>query len=254
MKIQMVIATHKETALCQDALYVPVHAGAEVHDYLLPYCADNTGDHISGKNAGYCELTALYWAWKNLDADYLGLCHYRRYLCGHGWGSKESRILKLEQAEQLLCKAPILLPKQRNYYIETNYSQYAHAHHGKDLDMTREIVAQSDADGRYTAAFDAVMQRTKGHRFNMFLMRRDLLENYCTWLFGILSSLESKLDTGTYDPYNARVFGFIGERLLDVWLEANHETYLELPYVFIGSENWPVKIYRFLQRKLKAAR
>lgn len=248
MKATIIVAAHKECPICPDPLYLPVHAGAALHTTALPYAADNTGDNISEKNASYCELTALYWAWKNVDADYLGLCHYRRYFGTGRFGDKEKRILTKSQAEALLSDWGILLPRPRNYFVETNYSQYAHAHNENDLLETRKILAAMDGPD-YAAAFDRVMQRTTGHRFNMFVMRRELLDEYCTWLFGILFELEKRLDISGYDAYNARVFGFIGERLLDVWLEAKGLKGKELPYIFIGSENWPVKILNFLKRK-----
>ena len=96
MEIKIIIATHKEYDLPHDPLYLPVHAGSRIHGYSLPYTADNTGDNISGKNASFCELTALYWAWKNVDADYIGLCHYRRYFCGRG----RKQILTADEARR----------------------------------------------------------------------------------------------------------------------------------------------------------
>lgn len=245
MKTTIIVATHKACEINSDPVYLPIHAGAALHGEL-PYTGDDTGDSISEKNATFCELTALYWAWKHLDGDYLGLCHYRRY-----FGSDRKHILTGREAEALLAKYPILLPKPRNYVIETNYSQYIHSHHEIDLTLTREILAQQDASNgtAFAPAFDRVMARTVGHRFNMFVMRRDLLDAYCNWLFPILFTLEERLDISAYSPYDSRVFGFVGERLLDVWLDATGQEYKELPYIFIGSENWPMKILNFLKRK-----
>ena len=62
----------------KDEMYLPVHVGAEGKDDI-GYQKDNTRDNISVKNPFFCELTGLYWAWKNLDADYIGLAHYRRH-------------------------------------------------------------------------------------------------------------------------------------------------------------------------------
>lgn len=248
MDIKIVVATHKLSALPDDPLYLPVHAGAQVHDYTLPYTPDNTGDHISEKNATFCELTALYWAWKNLEADYIGLCHYRRYFCARG----TKRILSGGEAAELASEAEIILPKKRNYFIETNYSQYIHAHHAADLDTTRQILAELSTQAGtpdYAAAYDRVMGRTDGHRFNMLIMRRETLDAYCGWLFGVLFELEKRLDTSSYSPYDARVYGFVAERLLDVWLTANDRQYTELPFLFTEKQNWLKKGTAFLKRK-----
>ena len=81
MNIKILIAAHKEYKVPEDTIYLPIHVGKELSTQSLPFIGDNTGKHISSKNPHYCELTALYWAWKNLDADYIGLAHYRRHFC-----------------------------------------------------------------------------------------------------------------------------------------------------------------------------
>ena len=91
--VTIVVATHKKYEMPKDKMYLPLHVGAEgkmdpngnVLD--LGYVKDNTGDNISEKNSSYCELTGLYWAWKNLTADYIGLVHYRRY-----FGKRDKRL------------------------------------------------------------------------------------------------------------------------------------------------------------------
>lgn len=246
MNIQIIVATHKHYPMPADPMYLPVQAGRAIHP-ALDYTGDDTGDSISSRNESYCELTALYWAWKNLNADYIGLCHYRRYFAQSAFGSKWQRILTGEQAARLLEQADVLLPAERNYWIESNYSQYAHAHHAKDLDCTREIIARLCPD--YLAAFDTVMARTHGHRFNMLVMRRDLLDRYCNWLFNILFELERQVDMNGYSANDRRVMGFIAERLLDVWLEIEQPRCRDLPVVNMESQHWPRKIAAFLLRK-----
>lgn len=246
MKACIIVATHKRSPMPSSSLYLPVQAGAAIHP-PLPYQSDAVGDSISAKNAGFCELTALYWAWKNLDADYLGLCHYRRYLAPHRFGFRRSVPLTVADAALFLRTAPVLLPKKRNYYIETGYNQYVHAHHEQDLVLTRTILSERYPE--YVTAFDTTLLRTKGHRFNMFLMRRDLLDIYCTWLFDVLFALEERLDTSDYSDYDKRVFGFVGERLLDVWIETNHIVYHELPVLHTESQHWLRKGSAFLKRK-----
>ena len=249
MKIQIVVATHKEYRMPSDPLYLPVQAGRALHA-PLPYVGDDTGENISEKNPHYCELTCLYWAWKNLDADAIGLCHYRRYFAGKRSGDKWSRLLTGAQAGKLLQRAPLVLPKKRNYYIETGYSQYAHAHHEEDLIVTRAVLGEKWP--AYVPAFDRTLNRTTGHRFNMFLMKRDYLDRYCSWLFQVLAELENRLDISGYSDYDKRVFGFVAERLLDVWVETERIPYCECPVIHMESQHWFRKGTAFLRRKFRA--
>ena len=101
----------------------------------------------------------------------------------------------------------------------------------------------------YLTSYELVMNRTKAHRFNMMIMKKELFHDYCQWLFDILFTLENKLDISNYSAYNQRIFGFISERLLDVYLEANHIAYKELPFMFMEQEHWITKGFSFLKRK-----
>lgn len=235
-ELRIVVATHKPYRLPEAPEYLPLQVGAAGKP-SLGFARDDTGLNISVKNPSYCELTGLYWAWHNLQCDCLGLVHYRRLF-----------RKTPDELRQILRVVPCVLPAQRNYFIETNYSQYVHAHHAEDVTVTREVVAERHPD--YVAAFDLVMARRKGHRFNMFVMRRNLADAYCAWLFDILEEVERRLDISGYSDYDRRVFGFLGERLLDVWLERNQIAHVDVPVINLESQHWPTKILRFLQRKL----
>ncbi len=248
--IKIIVAAHKKYWMPEDSMYYPVHAGHTGKEDI-GYTPDDTGDNISGKNPSFCELTGLYWAWKNLKCDYLGLVHYRRHFASpYRRGSKEGRVLTLTECDKLLDSSPVILPRKRNYFIETNYSQYVHAHHKIDLDETERIISEKYPG--YIPSWKKVMKSTKGHRFNMFIMKRDLLDSYCSWLFDILFTLEKRLDISSYSNYDRRVFGFVSERLLDVWLDKNSIDYKEIPVIFMESENWIKKGLRFLLRKFKS--
>ena len=158
-------------------------------------------------------------------------------------------MLSLSDWERLLGEADVVLPKKRHYFIETTRSQYAHAHNPRDLDVAEQVVAELHPDA--ADAFGKVMSRTSGHRFNMFVMRRDMFNDYCEFLFSTLFEMERRIDTSKYNDYNRRVFGFIGERLMDVWIEARGVKYVEQDVTFMGKMNWPHKIYEFLKRKAK---
>lgn len=77
MKINVLVVTHKSYWMPRDKVYLPILVGNNL--VKEKYLRDNIGENISLKNKNYCELTALYWAWKELQFDYIGLCHYRRY-------------------------------------------------------------------------------------------------------------------------------------------------------------------------------
>lgn len=248
MKIRIIIATHKPYWMPADPVYLPVHVGAAGKD-SIGYQRDDEGENISLKNAHYCELTGLYWAWKNLDADYIGLAHYRRHFANDKRArDKMDRIIAGKELEAKLRKADILLPNPRNYRIETNYSQYVHAHHAIDLAITRDILAERYPE--YLQNWDASMKKTIGHRFNMFVMKKDKFDAYCSWLFALLFELEKRLDISSYNKYDSRVFGFVSERLLDVWITTNGFDYRDLPYIFMEKQNWIVKGGNFVKRKL----
>lgn len=247
--IKIIIATHKKYWMPSDPMYLPLHVGREGKEEL-GYIGDNTGDNISLKNNNYCELTGVYWAWKNLRADYIGVSHYRRHFVKKRIrGSKQKKVITQIQLEQILEKADIVLPKPRNYIIETNYSQYAHAHHAKDLDVTREIMREKYPE--YVPSYDSYMKKTSGHRFNMFIMKRKYFDEYCAWLFDILFELESRLDISGYSKNDARVFGFVSERLLDIWLDAQNLAYMDVHVEFMEIQNWLKKGGSFLKRKFR---
>lgn len=247
--VKVIVAAHKDYWMPSDRLYIPVQVGAALHPSLgSPYSPDNTGDNISDRNANYCELTGLYWAWKNLDYEYLGLAHYRRHFTILRGSNDRRDVLNLDQARQLLTNYDVVLPEKRNYWIETNYQQYVHAHHAEDLDETRKIISERYSD--YLETYDEVMNRTVGHRFNMFIMKKEILDSYCIWLFDILFELEKRLDISDYSANDKRVFGFVSERLLDVWIEKNEIKYKDIPYIFLEKQNWITKGLNFILRKM----
>lgn len=239
-RFDIVVAVNNPYWVPTDSAYLPVYVGSAGKP-SIGFQRDDEGDNISARNPHWCELTGLYWAWKNRSHAVLGLVHYRRHFKGIGG------VLSKDECARLLENYNVILPKPRCYLIETSYSHYAHAHHAEDLDVTREIIGERCPE--YLAAWDRCMQSSRGHRFNMFIMKRELAERYCKWLFDILFELERRLDISTYSQYDKRVFGFVAERMIDPWLETNGVAYKELPVLNLESQNWPSKIFRFILRK-----
>lgn len=250
MDIKILIATHKKYWMPSDEVYMPIHVGREGKDNL-GYVGDNTGENISIKNPNYCELTGLYWAWKNLDCEYIGLCHYRRYFAHKSKSSKledkKQAIFTRDDYERLLQQYDVILHKKRNYFIETVRSQYEHAHNKRDLDEIEKIIKMQYPS--YIEAFEKVMNSRKLHIYNMFVMNKALFDEYCTWLFDILFTLEKRIDITNYDKYNARVFGFLSERLFNIWLEKKQLKIKTVNVVFLEKINWVKKGKDFLKRK-----
>ena len=251
--LRIAVATHKEYGIPDDPIYLPVWAGSALRGRTPDgYLRDDSGYNISERNGSYSELTVLYWLWKNCDdicpdADQIGLCHYRRYFAEPG---RKKGILSAGSAGRVVKPGQTVLPKARNYVIESNYSHYAHAHNAADLDAARAVIEEKYPE--YLKAFDSRMALSTGHRFNMFIMPRGQFDSYCSWLFDILFDLEERIDASGYEGRDRRVMGLAAERLLDVWLDANAVEYSELPYIMTEKEHLALKAIGVLRRKLKA--
>lgn len=246
MNIKIIVAAHKPYKMPSDKMYLPLHVGrAGKADIGFP--GDDTGENISEKNPNYCELTGLYWAWKNLEADYIGLAHYRRHFSIKKRSDKFESILTKSQLEPLFENNDVIFPKSRNYYIETIYSHYAHTFDASHLDKTKEIIYKKYPE--YIPAFEKVMNSKKAHMFNMFIMKKELADKYCEWLFDILFELEKNIDTADMTVFEARLFGRVSEMLLDVWINTNKISYTEIGYIHMEKINWCRKISGFLSAK-----
>ena len=195
-----------------------------------------------------------------MQADYIGLVHYRRHFKGDGSvrsgvkGDIFDYVLRSDELMPILKDHPVVLPARRHYFIETIWSHYAHTHYAEHLEKTRKIIEQRCPE--YLAAFDEVMKQRSAHMFNMMIMRRDLLEEYCTWLFDILFELEKQIDCSGYSYFQGRYCGRVGELILNVWVRRQIQTgrlreseLCVLPYVYIERQNWLLKGTRFLRAK-----
>lgn len=249
MKTEILVAAHKKFPMPKVEGYVPILVGA-TRNYKdgISYQRDDEGENISSKNPNYNELTAVYWAWKNLkDVDAIGLVHYRRYLFDSKPYSLDN-VISIQKVNQLLSKYDVILPKKRNYYIESNYSHYIHAHHQEPLDKTREIIVKDYP--QYLTMFDKVMKRSKAHMFNMFIMKTDAFDSYCNFMFEVLEKVEKQIDISNYSVQEARVYGYISELLMDVWLETNAYKYTEVAWGQIGGKNNITKAIALVKRKM----
>ncbi|WP_307193846.1 DUF4422 domain-containing protein [Neobacillus niacini] len=220
--IKILVATHKLYTMPNEDIYLPIHVGREGKENL-GYQGDNTGQNISTKNDNYSELTALYWAWKNLDADYVGLCHYRRYFTSKGRirqkiykNEKFKLILSKDEIERAFKEYEIIVPKE--YYLggDTVWAHYNKFHNIEDLENVKKIIKNKYPE--YMSEFEEVMSKKEIYAYNMFITDKKSFNDYCEWMFNILFELEANTDITSYDSYQKRIYGFISERLFNVWL------------------------------------
>lgn len=212
MDTQMWVITHKKYDEPNDELYKTLHVGRAASDEL-GYCGDNTGDNISHKNKNYCELTGIYWIWKNVKCDIAGVCHYRRFFL------ENERFLTKQYIEDTLKEYDIIVPRSGLVESCTVRDHYEKEHYVSDFDVCRQVISEKYPS--YVNAFD-LMQYSKMMNFcNMFITRKDIFDKYCEWLFDILFEVEKRIDISDRDDYQKRVFGFLSERLFKVWLIRN---------------------------------
>ncbi len=218
MNTRMYVMTHKKIAELPDDIYQPLHVG-KAGGESLGYAGDDTGDNISAKNPYYCELTGMYWLWKNINCEVIGICHYRRFFL------RDGSLLNKETIERLIGQYPIIIPNSRCVKDANVYQHYAKRHYAKDLDLCREVIEKKYPV--YVAAFDYAMDTILVSTGNMWITRKDIYDRYCQWLFDILFEVEKHLDMTGYDSYQQRVMGFLSERLFRVWLMMQPEPITE---------------------------
>lgn len=227
----ILVCCHKRDYVRKDALYTPLQVGKAVSSEDLGILSDDTGDNISCKNPNFCELTGMYWAWKNLKGiDVIGLCHYRRYfyfskehLFKDVFNIPESKDKSYSKDFSLILKIldayDVILPKQEVCPYNL-YSDYAIHHIGEDMKEVESIV--NELFPEYNQAFQWVMYKNNRiSHYNMFISGWKWFDDYCEWLFQILFELEKRVHIEYYSPYQARIFGFISERLLNVYVYKN---------------------------------
>ena len=250
--IKIVMACHRDDIVIPDnPLIVPVQVGTALADHRFKGMQhDDEGENISYKNPYYCELTAQYWAWKNLDADYYGLFHYRRYFSFSDESFRTNRFadalfdsndektlerigLNEHRMREVIEGNDFILPERGRFVGKmTMREQYCRAlqHRPEDLQCVLDIIQE-----RYPHMMDAAnayLDGSTGYFCNMFIMKREIFFDYCSWLFDILAEHERRRDFSDYSSAQYRVSGYLAERLLGIyftWLKGQgHYTYREL--------------------------
>lgn len=252
MDIKILVSTHKPYIMPKDtSIYLPIQVGYDEVSEHFGFQGDNTGDNISYKHRFYSDLSAIYWGWKNLNVEYMGSCHYRRYFVSKKPKYDDNEffryILNREELESLLNKCPVIVAKKRNYYIESIESHFKHTHEFSDFDLLREII--SEISPEYVVSFEKVAKSTSAHLFNTFIMRKDYVDSFCSFMFPILFEVEKRVDFSTRSEFESRTCGYLAEFLLDTWLIKNHVSYQEIELRVLDGENKLRKMIAMLRSK-----
>lgn len=238
--MSMYVVSHKNVDLIFPEDYRIIAVGNDKDKVVNKNFSDNIGDNIAYKNSSYCELTALYWLWKNSSDNKFGLCHYRRLFIFEELGNND--IVPFSELSELLKKYDIILPPI--YHNDTTvYNHYVTSHKESDIYNVGKII--NDVYPNYSESFSYVMNGKNEYGFNIFASNRELMDEYCIWVFDILQRLESITDITSYDDYQKRIFGFLSERLFTTWIHHRKLSIKELPIK--NPEHSEEKIY---QKKL----
>lgn len=242
-EIKLLVSCHQMAAVPELPFLLPIQVGTALSTERFPgFLYDDEGENISGKNRSYCELTAQYWAWKNLRADYYGLFHYRRYLYPDVGAKIPYRIEGAPTAEaldrlgydrfpELISQYDLILPKGEDMHLPVR-EHYASApfHHRKDLELMEALIREQSPE--YVPAMEEYLSGTVCYFGNIFIASRAVFQAYCGWLFPLLEEFDRRANLTGYGPQEQRVEGYLAERLLGIWATRHRELRtLELPRV-----------------------
>lgn len=233
INLKIIVCCHKNDIYKNSDIFMPIHVGKAISDKELGIIGDNTGDNISSKNDCYCELTGMYWAWKNLKGvDYIGLCHYRRYFDFNKQGRKvfplttvptekfnELNLNLSKNAEKWLKNGGCILAKA-NHQHASLFTHYCEGHYSTDIKILGDIIRETLPNKYFQAFINTMMKSNRFSPYNMFIMNWGTFDHYCNWLFPLLEEVERKIDITYYTPYQKRVFGYLAERLLNLYVHA----------------------------------
>lgn len=243
--VRIFVSTHKNVDLFDSAVFQPVQVGCASHNNLYRWAFhDHEGNNISTLNPMYCELTTQYWAWKNTDSQYVGFCHYRRYFdftperhSENIYGEiMDTYIDSKSQAKYHLDDKSVANYVKQYDVITTERKdirpycgqsatlrkQYdlADKLYVEDLDKVVEILGKQHPE--FLEDAQAFLKGHVGRFCNMFIMKRDIFNDYCAWLFPILEEFVATTDMSHYSKEGVRTPGHLAERLLNIYL-LHHE-------------------------------
>lgn len=239
--IEIYILTHKKIDEPFDSnLYKPILNGSVFLNQDFGYIRDDTGQNISRFNPYFAELTGQYWVWKNSKAEIIGFCHYRR------WFAKSIFLKKLNKKdiEKDLKKYDIILPQKtrlKNSLLQTiKDGLEKNPNYGASLEDYYKLGNYiKENKSSYYNSYKKVLNGKELYNNNMFICYKELADNYFNWLFSIFDGMKNEINLSEYDESNRRVYGFLSEFLLSVFIERN-DLRVKEHYVYLNERKIPL--------------
>ena len=234
LDIKIYASYHRPSKLIKTDVVVPVHAG---RDFALNFgtlskkdmswmlkntVGDNTGDNISIYNPNFCELTTIYWAAKNSDADYIGHFHYRRILDilqkGYDYNEDIYNVdfndFSYKKLAPVFSNYDAILSMEYKCDVSV-YEHYKKFHKISDLETVLDVIRQYYPD--YVQDAEEYLANNMSMFCNVFILKRNYFQDYCTWLFDIFEKAAPNIVISE-DSYQSRVYGFLAERLYNIFI------------------------------------
>lgn len=232
---KILVAYHDDFEIVRNEILEPIQTGQSLKYIDLGIMKDNKGDNISSENFKYSELSAVYYMWRNMEFDYYGLFHYRRllnlndeieyktfyddYIVLESLNNDYEKYgLNKENVDKLMKQYDLVVPKVFFLGTETLYEHYKNAegHYIEHLDEALKVLLEKYPEYS-TVAYES-MESHYGHFFDLFIMKKELFNHYCNWLFPILKKVDVKFKFEGKDWYESRYLGYIAERLFTIYL------------------------------------
>ena len=247
-KVEIYILTHKKfNESFDNSIYFPLLNGSYSHNDDFGYIRDDTGNNISKLNDYFAELTGEYWVWKNSDADIVGFCHYRR------WFVKNLKYEKITEKDILndLNEYDIILPQKtrlsgsiRQITEESLKNNPDYGVKLEDYEKLTQVIKNYFPE--YYESYKKHINGNYSYNNNMFICYKNLADSYFEWAFDVIDKLKGEIDFSKYSENNKRVFGFVSEHLLSVFV-LKHRLRIKEYYVYLNERKFP--FIHFLNRR-----
>lgn len=249
-KIRIYAMTHKDFTPPQDAIYIPMQVRSD-RQIEREYPVMDAED-ISEFNPYYSELTGMYRVFRtDNESDIIGICHYRRYL-----QNAAGRLFNAQQIEQILSRYDVMTTKK--VILDHSYLEgFGGKHNREDLLQTGRVILELRPN--YYEEFERVIHQNTTYFGNMIITDRKHFMEYSLWLFTILFEVHKRVDMTGYNDYQKRLFGFLSELLLMVYINVNRLSVYECDVAVIGEKKETAETRKvieefFLKRDLEGAK